>query len=58
MAARLYIDFLMASKLILANDTVRASGKELASEKRIQAFLKEIKELHGNSGGVRLCSCP
>lgn len=58
MAASLYIDFLTASKLISDNDIVGASGKELASEKHIQAFLKEIKELDGKSGGVRLCYCP
>jgi hypothetical protein len=58
MAARLYIDVLMASKLISDNDTVSASGEELASENHVQAFLKKIKKLDDNGGGVRLCSCP
>ena len=48
----------MASKLITDNNIVWASRKELASENHIQAFLKEIKELDGNGGGVRLCSVP
>jgi hypothetical protein len=58
MATFLYINFLMASELISANDTVWASGEELASENHMQKFLKEIKELDSNGGGVRLCSCP
>jgi hypothetical protein len=48
----------MASKLISDNATVKASGKELASENHIKAFLKKIKELEGNGGGVRPRSCP
>jgi hypothetical protein len=52
MAARLYIRFLMASKLISDNATVKASGKKLASESHIKGFLKKIKELDGNGGGV------
>jgi hypothetical protein len=58
MAARLYIRFLMASKLMSDNATVEASGKELASENHIKAFLKKIKELDSNSGGVHPRSCP
>jgi hypothetical protein len=58
MAVRLYIGFLRASNLISDNDTIRVSGKELASENHIQKFLKEIKELDGDDGGVRLWSCP
>jgi hypothetical protein len=45
----------VASELISVNGTVRASGKELASENHIQAFLKKIRELDGNGGGVRFC---
>jgi hypothetical protein len=53
MAARLYIRFLMASKLVSDNATVKASGKELASKGYVQAFLKRIGKLDGSGGGVR-----
>jgi hypothetical protein len=51
------MDFLMASELISDDHGVCVSGKELASENDIQECLKEIKELDGDGGVVRLCSC-